>query len=34
MLDRASQYPRAIPVLYGYTALLTAICLPLYVFIP
>jgi hypothetical protein len=34
MLDRASNYPKVIPVLLGYTALLAAICLPLYVFLP
>jgi hypothetical protein len=33
MLDRASEYPRTVPVLLGYTALLAAICLPLYAFI-
>jgi hypothetical protein len=34
MLDRAGDYPRLSPMLLGYTALLAAICLPLYVFIP
>jgi hypothetical protein len=34
MLDRASQYTKAIPVLLGYTALLAAVCVPLYVFVP
>jgi hypothetical protein len=32
MLDRARDYPHAVPVLLGYTALLAVICLPLYVF--
>jgi hypothetical protein len=32
MLDRARDYPKAIPVLLSYTALLAVICLPLFLY--